>query len=796
MKILKQKFGPATEKEMETREMESTSLVRGCSVFSAVTLNVADCQRQANLILRALFSSYKFSPSDIETIFISLTQAYHNKDLLLHRLLLLVLRNLRVPPDFSMMITQSLANDMHSDLIMNRARTTRLLPHILALDGVFTQEQSIKQAILAHEPLVSSAGLSCALTLCFKGAVERVKRMVPEIHSAISSPAAATQYLAYLVLYFLRRGDGNFLRKMVDQRRDTNDLTSHVLIQICAEASKLTGCDNKFIVAKLQSASNATQLDAVRAILANDSSSAENVGLAVKKLNNMLSSPSNVAVFAALRTIGQYAANRRDEFSKCNAVLECILNSNEGTSSTLAAVALLHTGSESTVDRVLPSIASFATQLGFDQQASLLKSCVEVTRRHPSKLERVLDFVWSTFRTVENLQVQQILVDCFFKFAESIESSRVAVFRFLCEYLEDSKFAMLSVRIVNFIGKWGNQLPNKSELVRSLCNRLFLESAEVRAATIDALFQFIGDDTLGASVRSVIARQLNDPDDEVRDRATFYTQVLATGYSDLLDLSGDVATSEKAVVVVEAQPETEDALLEGNVIKATQDDDEFVVSFTPKLYADRVVLVFSIKNTLDTAVHRVTVERIRAHEGGVQPSEVMPCEVIKTNAEGTVQLVYKGGWQDPGMLGSFACTILFFLEDDLETEQTYDLPNGADLKMAAFMKPTRIHDFDSTFAQLACQARENFKFEKAMSQDDAVKVFTEAVGLTVVSKEKVVEAKRQCMFVKLVGMAFGSHLVLATLLIPQPLKSGGVVVNVTIKADSEQLVSAVVRSFD
>jgi hypothetical protein len=136
------------------------------------------------------------------------------------------------------------------------------------------------------------------------------------------------------------------------------------------------------------------------------------------------------------------------------------------------------------------------------------------------------------------------------------------------------------------------------------------------------------------------------------------------------------------------------------------------------------------------------------------------------------------------------------LEDDLETEQTYELPNGADLKMAAFMKPTGINDFDSTFAQLAYQAKENFKFEKARSQDDAVKVFNEAVGLSVVSREKVVEAKRQCMFVKLVGMAFGSDLVLATLLIPQPLKSGGVVVNVTIKAASEELVNAVVRSFD
>jgi hypothetical protein len=418
MELLRKKAALVKEKKEVVREMESTSLVRGCNVFSAITLNVADCQAQAARILRAQFGSNKFSQTDIETIFISMTQAYHNKDMLLHRMVLLILRHLNVPPDFAMMITQSLCRDMNGDLVMNRAHAVRLLPHILSVDAVFGQEQAIKQAILAREPILLSAGLSCALTLYLKGASERIKKLVPEIHAVTSSLSVAAQYLAYLVLYYLRRGDGNALHKMADQRRDVicPALTSHVLIQISAEAGKLVPTDatEKFLLSKLQSPSPVPQLDAIRAILSIPSSSPESVRLAVNRLNSMLSSLSNVTVFAALRTIGQCAADRRDDFAKCNANLERILNSNEVSCSALAAVALLHTGHEATIDLVLPSIANFATKLGFDQQASLLRSCVEVTRRHPAKLEVVLNFIWTTFRTVEDLQVQTALVDSFF----------------------------------------------------------------------------------------------------------------------------------------------------------------------------------------------------------------------------------------------------------------------------------------------------------------------------------------------------------------------------------------------
>jgi hypothetical protein len=236
--------------------------------------------------------------------------------------------------------------------------------------------------------------------------------------------------------------------------------------------------------------------------------------------------------------------------------------------------------------------------------------------------------------------------------------------------------------------------------------------------------------------------------------------------------------------------------MEGKPVKATSDDDELVVVYTAKLFHDRVSLVFTIRNTLNAAIQKVSIERVKNRDS-LQPSSATTCELIESNSEGTITLTYDGTWRDPMMLGGFGATVVFYLEEDPDTEQTYDLPNGADLKIAAFMRPTRINDFDSSFAQMQYQRKENFKFENARTQGDAIKTFNEAVGLAVIETEKVtVEARRNCCLAKCAGLAFGTDLVLATLLIPQPLQSGGVIVNVTTKADSQALIDAVVRSFD
>ena len=807
--------GPPPVEQKSVPKMESTSLVQGCSIFAASPLNVGECQQHLCRLLRAIFEGEKFTSGDTETIFFTMTQAFNNKDLLLHRLIFLALRYLKISPDSAIMVTQALSKDISGDMMMNRARAVRLLPHILQTDHVMSMERFIKQIVISRDAMLSCSGLSCALTLCMKGAGEMVKKWVSEIHTAssmVSTRSSDAQYLALLVLYFLRRGDGSMLRKMADQRKDIvsmGTLGSHVMIQVCDEANKLTGSTSSeaCIVSKLKSSNAVTQIDAARAILSNEKSSAEAVSAAVTKLNSLLSAPANVTVYAALRTIAMYAPTRREEFSKCNTALERALSQADGSMSALAAMSLLHTGFESTIDRVLPSISSFATKLTVPQQAAMLRSCVEVARRHPAKLDSVLTFIWNTFRSVDEFQVQKILVDGFFYFAQNLPTSSASVFKYLCEYLEDSKFSELSVQIVNFIGKVGVQQENRSELIRCLCNRLSLEGSEMRAATIDALYSFAKDPQWGEAVRKVIRNHLNDGDDEVRDRATLYTEIIDNSLEDLLEVETPQiealaeAMSGSAKVLEEALPQKKVNPLEkfGECenksvrIKATEDDADIVVSYVTKLFSNAIVFDFKVKNTLPTAIINVSVSMVEQN-GELEAAEVIPAQRIEPNEESHVYVTFAREQSAP-MFGIFSSVVVFYPEDDPDSEENFELDVGVDLKISAYMKPTSINNFDMSFAQMTCDRTESVKLGKMRTVDDVIRFFVESTGLEVASKEETVDSrKRKLTLVKLAGLLLGKELVLVLIEIAPALRIGGFPVRITVKSGTEDTTEAVMNS--
>lgn len=63
--------------------------------------------------------------------------------------------------------------------------------------------------------------------------------------------------------------------------------------------------------------------------------------------------------------------------------------------------------------------------------------------------------------------------------------------------------------------------------IRFIYNRIVLENEVVRAAAVSTLAKFgLRCDALRAKVIALLRRSINDSDDEVRDRATFYLHML------------------------------------------------------------------------------------------------------------------------------------------------------------------------------------------------------------------------------------------------------------------------------
>jgi coatomer protein complex subunit gamma len=356
------------------------------------------------------------------------------------------------------------------------------------------------------------------------------------------------------------------------------------------------------------------------------------------------------------------------------------------------------------------------------------------------------------------------------------------------------------VEIVNFFGNVGTVCKNRSELVRALSNRLSLENSEVRAATVDALFSFVKDPDFGRACTTVIRRLLLDTDDEVRDRAVFYVQIIDKGYAELLDIEKPTILNTPVIAEpVRAAPKAEsyldrygECVLESVAVKATDDEADLVVSYVTRLFADVIVLDFTVKNTLSEAILNVIAD---LKNPDMPPFEAVPAPRIDPDASEHVYCVIKRPSDDELLFGRYECIISLCRESDPETEDTFELDNGAEIKIAAYMKPISVGNFNATNAELASERTENVRLSRTKSIGDAIAFFESSTGLSIASREEVTDAKkRKLTVVKMAGSILGRELVLVSCELAPAVRGGGFPARITVKADKEDTCESVMNS--
>ncbi len=115
----------------------------------------------------------------------------------------------------------------------------------------------------------------------------------------------------------------------------------------------------------------------------------------------------------------------------------------------------------------------------------------------------------------------------------------------LAEHIEDCEHANIQTKIINFLAEEGPKAKNPSSYIRFIYNRVNLEKAVIRAASVTALAAFAHKvPPLKKSILLLLQKCLKDSDDEVRERAYFFirvledqeeTSVLAADYGENID---------------------------------------------------------------------------------------------------------------------------------------------------------------------------------------------------------------------------------------------------------------------
>ncbi len=140
----------------------------------------------------------------------------------------------------------------------------------------------------------------------------------------------------------------------------------------------------------------------------------------------------------------------------------------------------------------------------------------------------MMNFLASMLREEGGFEYKRSIVNTIIIIIEENPEAKESGLTHLCEFIEDCDYIPLATKILHLLGREGPRTTTPAKYIRYIYNRVILESVEVRAAAVSALAKFgASSEDLLPSILILLQRSMFDEDDEVRDRATFYFNVLS-----------------------------------------------------------------------------------------------------------------------------------------------------------------------------------------------------------------------------------------------------------------------------
>ncbi|KAI9179539.1 coatomer subunit gamma [Blastocladiella emersonii ATCC 22665] len=448
--------------------------------------------------------------------------------------------------------------------VSHRANAIRALCRVTDPSMLAAIERFLKQAIVDQQAAVSSAALVSSYHLSGV-ARDVVRRWANEVQEAFTSPKTANpagsgysqtcyivQYHALGLLYQIRQHDRMAVAKLVQGLARSGAVRSQwaqcMLVRFavkCCEdeaasygGKSMVGTDGSLsagmyeFLKALCNNNDMVMLEAARALcsmVTADATSltASQVQPAVQALQQLLASPKPTLKFAALRTLNQLAQINPALVAACNLDMEQLVGDSNRSIATFAITTLLKTGTEGSVDRLMKQIASFMSEISDEFKVIVIDAIRVLAVKFPSKQSVMLSFLSGVLRDEGGYEYKKSVVEAIFDLVQRMPECLESALAHLCEFIEDCEFTKLAVRILHLLGAEGPKTKDPAKYLRYIYNRVILENSNVRAAAVTALASFGANvDAVRATVRVLLARCTDDPDDEVRDRATFYLRVL------------------------------------------------------------------------------------------------------------------------------------------------------------------------------------------------------------------------------------------------------------------------------
>lgn len=484
-------------------------------------------------ILYLITKGETFSDEEATQLFFSATKLFQSPHVHLRRILYIVIKELRIASDSSLIVVSCLQKDMTSTVDPFRANSIRVLAKVMDPSMVTNIERFLRQSLVDKNPLIVSSTLVAAQHLYAQN-TEVVKRWITQIQEAMNSPASMVQYHALALMYKIKQNDRLAITKAVASLVKTAPKASMVtclLIRIVGSDIATSAQPNaeliKFLTSCLHFKTPMVTYEAAACMCNLQCLTPMQLTPAILALQELLGSSAPTQRFAAVRTLAQVVTRHPFIVSPCSPDLERLLGDSNRSIGTLAITTLLKTGSEANVDRLMKSISGFMSEISDEFRIVMISAVKTLAIKFPAKHQTLMNFLSSSLREEGGFKFKKAIVDAILEIIQASNDAVEMGLEHFCEFIEDCEFPELSAKIIHILCDRGPSTANPARYIRFIFNRVILEAASVRAAAVTALGKFaVSCPQLTESVVVLLSRCLNDNDDEVRDRCAFYLNML------------------------------------------------------------------------------------------------------------------------------------------------------------------------------------------------------------------------------------------------------------------------------
>lgn len=800
------------EEPLPFEGIDKATTLQEAKHFSSSTLDIKKCKHTLIKILYLLSMGETVAGTEATELFFNTTKLLQSQDPSLRRLVYIMVKELSTSAESVFIASNTLCKDMNSNIDMHKANSIRALRKITDSSMLGPIERYLKQAVVDKADIVSSAAIVTGIHLS-QSHPEMVKRWSGEVGEALKQRGVMAQYHALALLHKLRKNDRLSVSKLVQNVNTTpirSPLALCLLIRMCTDVLKddFEGSPDlsQFVVNSLRHCSEMVVFEAAKCICSLKNVSAKDLTPAILVLQLYLTSHKPVLRFAAVRLLNKVATTQPMAVTTCNIDMESLISDPNRNIATLAITTLLKTGSEFSIDRLMKQINTFVSDIADEFKIVVIDAMKVLCGKFPHKYSLLLGFLSEALREEGGYDFKKAIVDAIINMIDTIPLAKEEGLMQLCEFIEDCEFNLLSQRVLHLLGQLGPHSSNPQKYIRYIYNRVILETPCIRAASVTALAKFAAKCApLRQSIKVLLQRVMLDNDDEVRDRAVFYTTVLDSEEKDIEDFILEVANEsyearkvsipsvnmeqdEKSMMAATSEQADEIDVVQranfkkiekavNNMLKhpklksfgrphKTSDPDyitdteaEFVVQYMKHAYTDKVVIEFCVHNNMDD----VELENIRVKVDGtldgMYETGMVPIKHLKTGDEGSCYVVFS---KEEGVFptGGLA-SILFFTMKEVDkdtgepeadgTEDEYQLEEAV-FNVCDYVETHLVPNFEKEWNEKALeQTAETFSLASMKNLQAAVDEIVAFLGMEAYSGTKVVPQKSKSHTVLLAG---------------------------------------------